>query len=555
MMRRTLLLCLLLLLTCAGARAESVALINARLLSLETGAWSDARTVLIEGERIVAIGDELAIPDDAQVIDASGLFVIPGLIDSHVHLFDEGDCTLMLAHGVTSALNMAGSRMHLQLRDRAGDGEVLPTILTTGPMLKTEASPLVEFEEVVLTRDAAEAAVRAYAAAGYDFIKVWGPVSPEVYGAIMATARDEGVRVTGHIPRDVGLEGVLEAGQSSIAHVEEFLNKHFDREDPSDAALREAAELVAAAGVRVITTLITYEAIAGSVAADPDPLLSRPERELLDPMRQLLWTPDFNRFRSEDRVGEEARFRDLLLIKQRIALALHEAGAPLLAGTDAGELPGLVPGADLHRELEVLVASGLSPLEALRSATSVPGAYLFPEGPPVGVIREGARADLVLLRADPLEDISNTRTVDGVIVRGHVLSRVDLDARLEALRERNQRTGLIMRAAFESGAAEAEAVFRLLGERAPDKPALALAPGLFLAYALAAGGDMEGAIGVLRLTSAANPDAPEPLYMLAGAALASGDRAAAIAGFERVLQVAPDHERARRELKRLRDER
>lgn len=526
--------------TACAQDAPTLAIVDVDVIPMDEPGVLRDRTVLIAGDRIVRVGpaNEVEVPEGVPRIDGAGRTLIPGLVDAHVHLFDADDLPLLLAHGVTTVLNMSGAPLQLAWREAVASGALAgPRIYTTGPQLKVDASPIVDFERRATSPEEARRRVAYEARRGYDFVKVWGPLSPDVYAAVMDAAAEHGIRVTGHIPRDVGLEGVLEAGQSSIAHVEEYYNKVFARRI-DDARLPEAVAATAESGVAVITTLDTYDAIAASVDDDIQPLLDRPDRRLLDPVRRLLWEPGFNRYRTPGRRGEAQRYRDALAFQMVIAGALHEAGVPLLAGTDAGELPGLVPGSALHGELAFLVAAGLSEWDALASATVNPGRYLAGE-PVTGTIREGAPADLVLLDGDPLESIAATRRIVTTIARGVPYDPEELLARVEAA---NEATRPFVELALAGRLDEARDSLRAriaAGERLP-----AQTPLLLLAYALAQSGDEAAGIRVLRMAAEAYPDAYLPDYMLGMAALAAGDEETGRAALERVLERVPDHDGA-----------
>lgn len=509
------------------------------------------RTVLVRGDRIAAIGESgtMFLPADARRLDGRGKYLMPGLVDAHVHLIDTRDLTLYLAHGVTTILNMSGNPMHLALRERIRRGEVAgPTLYTTGPQFKLEANPAVDMELAVHDPEEAAARVRQVADAGFDFVKIWGAFSPEVYTSIVAAARARHIPVTGHIPLDVGLEGVIAAGQGSIAHLEEYFNKVFQRQ-VNDAGIPDVALRTANAGIPVITTLVTYEAIAGAVAADPAPLLARPARALLDPVRAMLWEPPFNRYRRPQDIGRDGFYRDALAFEQRIAVALHRSGVPLLLGTDAGELPGLVPGADVHRELELLVEAGLTPIEALGTATRSAGLFLGGSTERFGTVTAGSRADLLLLDADPRVDIRNARRVAGVMTRGIYHPRTELDRMMAAVAEENARTGRFVAAALVS-ADSATAYYRAARTRDPAQPVFAEGPVLLLAFGLGQQGKVAEAATLLQVVVQAYPESYLPRYILGAALLGAGRIAEGKALIEQVVRLVPDHGGAKELLSR-----
>jgi len=370
---------------------------------------------------------------------------------------------------------------------------------------------------------------------------VWGAFSPEMYAAISAAAVREGISLTGHIPRDVGLAPVLAAHQS-IAHVEEFTNKHF-REAPTAAEIASTAREVAAAGVLVVSTLVTYEAIVASNQPNLGPLLRRDGATLMDPVRLAMWGEGANRLRRQGR--DPQNFLNELRVMQGVALGSQQANVRVVAGTDAGELPGLVPGFDLHRELELLVQAGLTPEQALRSATVNFAAFVGSEG---GVIAEAAPADLLLLDADPRENISHTRSIAGVMTRGQYYDRAALDHLVTALQARNARTGAYVGAVMQGGASAGQ---QYLATHASEPPP-AMIPMMFLALGAAQGGDLATSESVLRQAAAIYPSRAEPWFVIAGLRRLQNDPAGALAAFDEAAARAPEHERVQREREALR---
>jgi imidazolonepropionase-like amidohydrolase len=533
------------------AQQTPVAITQVSVIAMTTRGVAADQTVLIRDGRIAALGPAatVTVPAGARVVDGRGKFLIPGLTDSHVHLYDVNDLGLYLLHGVTTVLNMSGAPIHLEWRDAVARGTLLgPAIFTTGPQLKVEADPAIDFERGAGTPEEIAALVRAHAAMGYDFAKVWGAITPEQYAAVLVAAKAARLRVTGHIPRAVGLAGVITAGQSSVAHVEEFYNKVFQRRIV-DSLVPAAVEATRSSGMPVVTTLVTYEAIAASLATDLTPLLSRPSRALLDPVRQLLWESSYNSFRTPGPAGRDQGYRDALGFEERISRALAEAGVPLLAGTDAGGLPGLVPGWELHRELELLVEAGLHPWEALRTATHNPGNYLT--AGEFGTVSVGARADLVLLDADPLAAIANTRRIAGVVVRGRYLGPNDLSAIRQRLDSLNHATGAFVQLVMRGDGAAVQEVLGRAQAASPGVPPFQEAPVLFLAQGLRAQRQVDAAINLMRIVVAAYPRSYLGHYMLAGTLFGAGRSAEARPELEAVLRLRPDHDGAAAMLRRL----
>jgi hypothetical protein len=442
---------------------------------------------------------------------------------------------------------MAGDPLVLGWRDSIRDGLLLgPTLFTTGPQIKPEPHPLVDF--VVGLADSADAAglVAEQVTAGYDLIKVWGSHERGTLAAVIRAADSLGVPVTGHLSDLAGLEDAVTLGQSSIAHIEELVNKFFHR-DLDETRIPLAVQEAQRGDLAVITTIATYDMIVrAAFAPNDEEFLQREGYDLLDPVRQLGWKSPYNGYRSASFRERRAYYADAVVFEQRIAQALHEGSVMLLAGTDAGMLPGLVPGLEIHHELALLVESGLTPYEALETATRNPGVYLGGEKP-FGRIVAGAPADLVLLESNPLLDITATRDIDAVVVHGHLLDRATLDSLVDDVRRRNARTALVVERALGDGisaaAAYADSVFTATG-----RPAFSLTPAVILAATLAGAERVDDALALLDLTVRTYPDAYLPQFVLGQLRLLAGDGNGAARAFRRVLELEPTHAMARRRL-------
>ena len=542
----------LFLVVVSGAHAcgDSTYIADVTVIPMTGGEVLEHQTVVVTGNRISQIGpfNGIPMPDGNCVVEGTGHFLMPGLVDAHAHLFDEGDLTLYLAHGVTSILNMSGSYQHLQFRDALASGDMHgPSLYTTGPTIKMSANPLVEFEDNPVDVAFGAELVRRHFDAGYDFIKVWGEFDPAVYRSMMDTARELDIPVTGHIPRPVGLDGVVDQGQRSIAHVEELFSRHFNNA-PTPEGIAAATIQLADAGTTVTTTLVTYEAIAAGIAEDVTPLMTRDGIELMDPARQGMWAPGGNRYRTESRVGMEQRYLDQMAQMQGISLSLYEGGVRLLAGVDAGDLPGLVPGLDLHREFELLSEAGLPNEAVLATATQNFGAYLEDNNigrETVGVIAVGARADLLLLTANPLEDISNTRAIAGVMTRGTYYDQAALTGLTDGLKARNEATAQYFGALVSNGA-EGGAAHIANWPDDGTRP-LGLVPTVFFAFGQAQQGDPVGAEATLVQVAGVYPERSEPWLIVAGLRAMMGNAPGALEAYDTALAIAPDHERGQRD--------
>ena len=418
--------------------ARALAITNVSVIPMDRERVLAHETVIVRDGRIVAVtpSSSAAIPADAQRVDGTGRFLIPGLADAHVHYdahkaapgnhVDEINrqySALFLAAGVTTVMNLCGSSGNLALRDSIARGEI------EGPRMFTSLHCL---DDSTMTEAQGDSVAVASKEAGYDFLKVYSFLSRDGFRGIMAGARRVHLPVVGHIPQRVGLQAMLDAGAVGIVHAEEFMyNAPFRLEygsiEPGSIALDtneipRVAHAVHVAGVTVTPTLAAYTAIIEE-STDLDAVLARPELKLVpdEAKKEFDWYGAANsrahRLHAPDAL---AKLRLGLVFQQRLVRAFRDSSIALLSGTDAGGDIPMVPGWSLHDELADLVTAGLTPYEALRTATANAGTFFSRNfhAEPSGTITPGARADLVLLDANPLADIRNTRRIRGVVVRG-----------------------------------------------------------------------------------------------------------------------------------------
>jgi imidazolonepropionase-like amidohydrolase len=422
----------------AAPAQESVAFVDVTVVPMTSEGELPHHTVVVSDGRIAAVGpaDEVEVPAGAIRIEGRGKWLVPGLVDMHVHLFSRSDLDLYLANGVTTIRNLGGyaaADSILDIRRAVEAGELRgPTIVTSGNWLDGDP-PYRDINTIVRTPEEARREVERQDEAGYDFVKVYEGLTPEVYAAIVEAADARGMPVTGHVPSRVGIEGVLASGQSGIEHAAAILLPALGFR-PTEDASRALARRVAEAGVAVTPTLWMLELAfrQRSGPAGIAEVVARPEMRYLPPHRFATWRDD-NMFAAFPRLAAvEGQVR--LEMVRRFVGHLHDAGARILAGTDA-DVAGSVPGFAIHEELRRLVEAGLTPREALRAATAAPAEYLaevLPDLEPFGTIEVGRRADLILLDADPLEDVAHLERRAGVMARGTWFPASELRAMLDA---------------------------------------------------------------------------------------------------------------------------
>jgi imidazolonepropionase-like amidohydrolase len=469
------LLLIILSFSCAHAQTSEVAFINVNVVPMDRERILPKQTVIVKDGRIAAIGpvEKIKIPNGTQRIDATGKYLMPGLADMHGHLSHRGAAMtypletfplLLVAYGVTTLRNMAGYPAILSLRQQIDVGATLgPQIFTTGPVLEGKAavtadnSPTSATAALVAaasnqsqmkfleTAEDVAAEVERQKREGYDAIKVYNLLPAPAFEAAVRTARKVGLPVYGHVPRRVGLSGVLSAHLRSIEHLNGYMEALQKPDSPlKDSAfspanarmaehvdltkLRPLAKSTRDAGVWNCPTLVLWS--RGTLdEASARQRLQLPVMRYVAPARIKVWEDQIRTLNSKVTPGDVAVHAKAHDVRLKIVKALHNAGARLLAGTDfAGFF--LVPGYSLHEELRELVAAGLTPYEALRAATADAAEFLN-RANDFGTVGQGKRADLLLLSANPLEDVRNAARIEGVMVRGRWFTQAELRERLE----------------------------------------------------------------------------------------------------------------------------
>jgi imidazolonepropionase-like amidohydrolase len=420
-------------------------------------------TVVTANGKIVAIGpsSEVKAPAGALCVDARGRYLLPALCDMHVHLLGEAWNMMLrpearsaskdipfeafffpyIANGVTTVQSLSATPEEVTLRGRIDRGELLGPRLVLARMIdgpkRAWPPPLSVW---VNSATEAREAVRRAKDEGYDKIKVYSFLSKECYDAIISTARELRLDVIGHVPMSLSVEYVLDAGQKLIAHSEEVA-KHAGGEYGAERIAYFAARMVER-GVWMMPTLVTTRSILGFFDA-PDSLLAGPEAVYFrHPMLTGVWAFITANLYGPIPAAARTRLReDFERFQKPLTRAFHEKGGKLVAGSDALMI-GTFPGLALHRELKELVDIGLTPFEALRTSTTSPFEYLG-EGDLAGTIQVGKRSDLLLLDANPLEDVSAAAKIAGVLIRGRWIGSQEIRrtmqkiaASFEALNER-----------------------------------------------------------------------------------------------------------------------
>ena len=440
-----LIILIFLLIVACGEDERMTAFKNVNLVPMTEEKVVENQTVLVKGDRISEIGDadKIRIPQNAKVIDGQGAYLMPGLADMHVHLkgnWPISQLDLYLANGVTTVRDLDGRDFMLQWRDeinaRKRSG---PSIYVSAPTIRgNEKNP----SELALKRKS-----------GYDCVKLYSYLSKENYQKVMAIAKKHKLYTIGHIPFAVGLDGVIAADMDEIAHVEELsfelidfdrtkklnpegwlpyiinnamqqnkISSGFDIEDLNNDQRKRLSSIISKlkfASIPVCTTLVVDEVIVQKLF-EPDEFLARPQSRYLPQNYKQAFLQGKEKHQIQFKGIEElATFKYGL--DKTLLLELHRAGIPLVLGTDAGTgAMGIVPGFSIHDELRILVESGFTPYEAIATGTvnasTVAGAMTGKNE--FGTIEIGKRADFILVKKNPLENVGRIKNNRGIMAAG-----------------------------------------------------------------------------------------------------------------------------------------
>ena len=429
------------------ASPRDIAIVGARVIPMTGEQVLDDATVLVSAGVIRAVGkaDSVKIPKGAFVIRAQGKFLLPGLSEMHAHVpagptpaYARDDVLfLWAANGVTVARGMLGAPEHLQLRaDLAAQRVLGPRLITAGPSFNGNS---------VKTPEQGAQLVRDQKAAGYDFLKLHPGLSRESFLAIAQTAREVGIEFGGHVSQAVGVQLALEQDQQAIDHLDGYLLAVVppaarEGADPNNAGLvmkfdpallPEVVRMTRAAGTWMVPTQTLYDNLLGPTTLAE--LEARSEMRYV-PRKLREQYANSKRGMAQDYNVTPEFSRRYIDVRRQLIRALHDGGVGMLLGSDSPQIFN-VPGFATHRELQSLVAAGLTPYQALRTATAAPAEFFGARGR-YGTIVVGADADLVLLKSDPLQDIANTQSIEGVMVRGRWLDRAYLDGGLRDIEKR-----------------------------------------------------------------------------------------------------------------------
>jgi imidazolonepropionase-like amidohydrolase len=437
---------------CLGCTpADNILVIsNATIIDGTGAAPRPGMTVVIDQGRISEIGEtgRLHYPRSARIIDGTGKYLIPGLWDMHVHLRDlEGTLPLFVVNGVTTVRDM-GSDFEATnaLREQIAAGTLVgPRIKTPGRMLEStewldqyvdllrkqgfgqQAEAFLETRVSAGSTIESVQAVEALAASGVDFVKIRHAASKEAYLAIARAAEEEGFQLVGHSLWIVSLIETADAGQQSIEH-----NIYPGFNDREDQEKKEIFDALIRNGTHLVPTLVAGEKetkpdeVVSAIVEDVDGAEDERNRYVSNAIR-VSWRETMAMNAADEGRPPREVIRQIVTKSNEFLRQAHEAGVAIMAGTDAPTTATYF-GFSLHDELRLLVESyGMTPMEALRSATSIPAAFMGMDAE-VGTIERGKIAEMILLDADPLTEIANTRRIDTVIIGKRAIDRAERES-------------------------------------------------------------------------------------------------------------------------------
>lgn len=458
------------LLSCGAPSIDTDTLIaNVNVIDVERGRVIPNQHVALQDGRIIKIASEGKYKFDAKnSIDGSNKYLIPGLWDMHVHIREYQDLffPLFIANGVTGIRDMFNPSMEDlgKWKSEVNTSKKLSPKLISVASNIVDAPPLVwSGTEILNDPDSAKALVKRMKAKGADFIKVYDKLPQRTYTSLLEECKQHGIPIAGHVPDVVGIQDVIRGGQSSIEHLDDFtLNLSYNY-DEYQTKLKEAINEMSFIQYRALKQQLSAQSFGERDEKKVEEVMTLlkeygcwPSTSIFNIFHQLTNRP-FQALNPEDfglqyypdslaqryRSGLQKPFpkplqsnlSTLMRAKLKLLEDFERFDVPFLVGTDASPIRAVVPGVSLHRELELMGEADISPMTLLKSATIYPAVFMGMQND-YGGVEENKIADLVLLSKNPLEDISNTSTIEAVFLNGQYLSKVELHKTLENLKEK-----------------------------------------------------------------------------------------------------------------------
>ncbi|CAN5359190.1 amidohydrolase family protein [soil metagenome] len=408
---------------------EDIAFVHVNVITMESEHVLMDQTVLVHNSQIESIAPSSSneISTTYFQIDAKGAYLMPGLSDMHTHIWYKDDLLPYVANGITTVLHMGGPSIILDFRKQALNKEIIsPSIFASGFVDGPNSRGWY-----ARTPQEGEEAVSEIKAGGWDFIKVYNSIPLDAYQALMAKAKTENMPVIGHGVRAPGMQGILTSGQAMIAHAEEYLYTYFNN-STDESKIAEAVTITKKAGAYVTPNLCTYETIARQWGnpTELQRLLSLPEMKYVSPK----WRDNF--WMQFDFATRGGNINNQYAFLKKLTKAFSDGGVPLLLGTDTPYIIGQSNGYAIHDDLRNLMECGLTPYQALSIGTKNAGEFInkFISGSKsFGMIKQGYKADLILLQSNPLSNLNALKDRVGVMINGRWLSEKRLKEEMEKL--------------------------------------------------------------------------------------------------------------------------
>lgn len=549
-------------------------------------------TVFITGDRITEITKTIKVrrPRGAQVIDATGKFLIPGLWDMHAHYFDSAYLSLFIVNGVTGVRIMWGDPVDFKQREEIAKGFLIGPRMVIGSPLIDGPNPVWPGSITVSNEAEGRQVVRQMKEIGYDFIKVYQLLPREAYFAIADESKKLGIPFAGHLPSSIRATEASNAGQRSIEHLASLplgiLLACSSKEEELYKEREKAFKGVSKQQPRTRSQLEAYRSFANKVLESYDdekasalfalfvknsiwqcPTLtvlrsyrylddknftSDPRLKYMPKAKRESWELKNNPSLSSNTAEDWAIEKKVYQKELELVGAMRRAGVKLLAGTDTGN-PYCFPGFSLHDELGLLVEAGLTPMEALQAATYNAGEFLGMMDS-IGTVEEGKIADLVLLDADPIKDIANTKKIAAVVVGGKFYSRSSLDemlAKIKTLANQVPIAEVMLKTISGKDILSAIQQYHELKAAQPDAYDFGEQQLNSLGYQLLKTKKTKEAIEIFKINVEAYPQSGNVYDSLAEAYMINGDRYLAIRNYERSLELDPKNTNAVEMLKKL----
>jgi imidazolonepropionase-like amidohydrolase len=422
---------------------------NVNVIPMDTERLQENQTLIVKGGKITYIGSDAgARPETgALMVDGRRKYIIPGLAEMHAHVppIDNIEpmkevLTLFLVNGVTTIRGMLGHPRHLELRGKINNGTILgPHFYTTGPSFNGQS---------VKTPERGAEMVRDQKNAGYDFLKLHPGLTKETFPVIASTAKEVGIPFAGHVSFGVGVWAAIDAGYSSIDHLDGFIEAITPGVDTlaeqetglfgswiADRAdvmgIPKLTKALAAGKIWLVPTQTLAERWLSPEPAEV--YLNAPEMKYMSKQTLTNWENAKNSYMNNPQFTKK-RAQQLIKIRREMIKQSHKAGVGILLGSDGPQVFN-VPGFSVHHELRSLVDSGLTPFEALKTGTVNVATYLGKSGE-TGTISVGKVSDFVLLNGNPLKDIGETQKIEGVMIGNQWLSRAFIDSELTRLEKK-----------------------------------------------------------------------------------------------------------------------